>query len=269
MKNLIFLLDCVDDEDSVLIIIAEKLGHLCNYVGSAENTYVLLKPLELLVCGEESSIRDKALVSAQEIVKKMNENQILKYLFPLINKLANREWFTARSAAAALAPLAYDRVNDKCKSEITTILSRLSNDTAPTVRRSVAKSLPTIARSANANTLTEITELYKFFAKDDQDSIRIQIIPVSAVLAEYLSWDLKVCLYLFLLLIVLIFKFCVRPLSLFLPLSYLLGIELGEFVGACVIILKRFSLSLLILLDHLVVNQLPSSTILHLFMIIS
>jgi serine/threonine-protein phosphatase 2A regulatory subunit A len=150
-----------------------------------------LKPLELLVCGEESSIRDKALTSAQEIVKKMNENQIIKYLFPMINKLSNREWFTARSAAAALAPLAYDRVNDKYKQEIMTILEKLSNDTAPTVRRSVAKSLPTIAKNANANTLHQISELYKLFAKDDQDSIRIQVIPVSAVLAEYLSWDLK------------------------------------------------------------------------------
>lgn len=60
------------------------------------------------MCGEESSIRDKvshfssplsssyrliqALISAQEIVRKMNENQITKHLFPLLNKLSNREW---------------------------------------------------------------------------------------------------------------------------------------------------------------------------------
>mmetsp|Transcript_13431 Transcript_13431/g.14588 ORF Transcript_13431/g.14588 Transcript_13431/m.14588 type:complete len:596 (+) Transcript_13431:141-1928(+) len=186
-----FIADCVDDEDSVLTIIAEKLGNLCTFLGSNEYTYVLLKPLELLVCGEESSIRDKALISAQEIVRKMNENQITKHLFPLLNKLSNREWYTARSAAAALAPLAYDRVNDKYKAEIIATLNRLSGDSAPTVRRSVAKSLPLIAKFANTSTLAEIAELYKLFAKDDQDSIRIQIIPVSSVLAEFLSWELK------------------------------------------------------------------------------
>lgn len=61
--NFVDLIDCIDDEDSVLIIIAEKLGSLCSYLGSSEFTYVLLKPLELLICGEESSIRDKVRIA--------------------------------------------------------------------------------------------------------------------------------------------------------------------------------------------------------------
>lgn len=186
-----FIADCVDDEDTVLTVIAEKLGNLTNLLGGIDNLHVLLKPLELLICGEESSIRDKALVSAEEIVKKMNENQISKHLFPLLSKLAAKEWFTARAAAAALSPLAFERVNEKYRSDIMSILSRLSNDSAPTVRRSVAKALPLISKFANSNVLHEIAELYKVFSKDDQDSIRIQIIPASAVLAEYFQWDMK------------------------------------------------------------------------------
>lgn len=59
--NLITLLflDSMDDEDCVLNVIAEKLGELSDYVGGNDQAYVLLKPLESLVCGEESSIRDK------------------------------------------------------------------------------------------------------------------------------------------------------------------------------------------------------------------
>lgn len=124
-------------------------------------------------------------------INSRTENGNNYYLSSDSSHLITLRRYTARSAAAALAPLAYDRVNDKYKAEIIATLNRLSGDSAPTVRRSVAKSLPLIAKFANTSTLAEIAELYKLFAKDDQDSIRIQIIPVSSVLAEFLSWELK------------------------------------------------------------------------------
>ena len=34
-------------------------GELCKYVGGKEYVHVLLSPLELLICGEESSVRAK------------------------------------------------------------------------------------------------------------------------------------------------------------------------------------------------------------------
>lgn len=54
--------------------------------------YVLLKPLELLVCGEESSIRDKALASAEEIVKRMSTQHIFQHFIPLVHSLSSRDW---------------------------------------------------------------------------------------------------------------------------------------------------------------------------------
>jgi len=41
------------------MLIIPFLGYLGGYVGSVDNLYVLLKPLEYIVCGEESCIRDK------------------------------------------------------------------------------------------------------------------------------------------------------------------------------------------------------------------
>lgn len=72
------------------------------------------------------------------------------------------------------------------------MLSKLSEDDAPAVRRSVAKSLSPILRRSSSGSYKELVELYNRLSKDDQDSIRIQIIPASTVFVELLPWDMKV-----------------------------------------------------------------------------
>lgn len=54
--------------------------------------HVLIRPLELLVCGEESQIRDRALKSAEDIVLRMNEDQVVRHFMPLIQKLSAKDW---------------------------------------------------------------------------------------------------------------------------------------------------------------------------------
>lgn len=74
------------------------------------------------------------------------------------------------------------------------ILVRLSSDSAAAVRRSVARSLPSIIRKSalSPNFTADILEIYKSLSKDEQDSIRIQVIIVGVALAETASWEYKV-----------------------------------------------------------------------------
>jgi hypothetical protein len=145
----------------------------------------------------------------------MPEVQIVRHFCPLIYKLSNQDWyisktfsiacwiahicllydrFTSRSSAAALTPLVFHKVNDKLKSDMMSILVRLSSDSAAAVRRSVARSLPSIIRKSAVSTsfTAEILEIYKSLSKDEQDSIRIQVITVGVALAETASWEHKV-----------------------------------------------------------------------------
>lgn len=55
-----FLQDSVDDEDEVLLALAEELGkNFGDYVGGPEHAHVLLGPLENLSAVEETLVRDK------------------------------------------------------------------------------------------------------------------------------------------------------------------------------------------------------------------
>ena len=55
-----FLTDSLDDEDEVLLALAEELGKgFVEYVGGPEWAYLILAPLENLAAVEETLVRDK------------------------------------------------------------------------------------------------------------------------------------------------------------------------------------------------------------------
>src|ERR1700721_2623205 len=55
-----FLQDSVDDEDEVLLALAEELGrNFEEYIGGKEYAHILLGPLENLSAVEETLVRDK------------------------------------------------------------------------------------------------------------------------------------------------------------------------------------------------------------------
>lgn len=58
-----FLQDSVDDEDEVLLALAEELGkHFEEYIGGSEHAYLILGPLENLSAVEETLVREKVRV---------------------------------------------------------------------------------------------------------------------------------------------------------------------------------------------------------------
>ena len=56
---LTFLTELTDDDDDILVILAEALGNFIPLIGGSANALSLLKPLEPLACVEETIIRDK------------------------------------------------------------------------------------------------------------------------------------------------------------------------------------------------------------------
>lgn len=63
-----FLQESVDDEDEVLLALAEELGRdFEEYIGGKEYAHLLLGPLENLCAVEETVVRDKVRVWAASI----------------------------------------------------------------------------------------------------------------------------------------------------------------------------------------------------------
>lgn len=182
-----FLTESIDDEDDVIVIIAEKLGELSGYVGGKDHTHHLLAPLECLVSGEESPVRDKALKSIETVIEGMSNEHVVLFFVPLLIKLANRDWYTSRASAAALFHVAYKAVPDKTKRELENEFLRLCMDETPTVRRVASQHLVNMLKLVKSP--DSLMDVVKNFARDDQDSIRIQVIPICTALCGHSKSD--------------------------------------------------------------------------------
>lgn len=84
-KELIpFLSQNSDDDDEVLLVLAEELGAFIPYVGGLEHANVLLPPLETLCTIEETCVRDKAVESLCKIGAQLREQELVEYFIPLV-----------------------------------------------------------------------------------------------------------------------------------------------------------------------------------------
>jgi serine/threonine-protein phosphatase 2A regulatory subunit A len=81
---ILFLSENNDDEDEVLLAMAEELGVFIPYVGGVDHAHVLLPPLETLCTVEETCVRDKAVESLCRIGAQMKESDVVDWFVPVI-----------------------------------------------------------------------------------------------------------------------------------------------------------------------------------------
>ena len=183
-----FLEDTTDDEDEVLLVIAEKLGELRSCVGGTDYMACLLSPLRLLASVEEVSVRAATTKSLEQIMSDMTDAHVATHYVPFVMELAAQDWFTARISAVSLFAGAYARVPATSRSSWRSTFLRLCMDESPIVRRSALTCMGAMALAVQPNEVQEdFVPLLDTLAADQQDSVRIQVIPNCACLARLIS----------------------------------------------------------------------------------
>ncbi|RSH80586.1 uncharacterized protein EHS24_009168 [Apiotrichum porosum] len=188
-----FLQDQLDDEDEVLLVLAEELGSFTEYVGGKQFAWTILGPLENLAAVEETLVRDKAAESISSISTALSAEQIDQHFVPLLRRLANGDWFTSRTSACALFAAAYPNASAGAQEDMRRLFAGLVADDTPMVRRAAARALGPFAKAvAGVSTqhqllVTDMIPLYRRLAADDQDSVRLLTIPDLIAIASNLS----------------------------------------------------------------------------------
>lgn len=187
-----FLTESLDDEDEVLQVLAEQLKELLPLMGGLEYAYLLLRPLETLIMVEEGAVREPALVSMEAVLNSMTNDQLTEQYVPLLNRLATNDWFTSRMSSAALFHIAYKKLADPMKQKCRSLFLKLCSDETPMVRRTGAMNYGNMAKLAKPHELqAEFLAPLAALADDEQDSVRIQVIPMCISLAEILPLESK------------------------------------------------------------------------------
>lgn len=183
-----FLQDSVDDEDEVLLALAEELGTFEDYIGGKEYAHVLLGALENLSAVEETLVRDKAAESITKIATVLSPSQLEEYYIPLLKRLSHGEWFTSRTSSAALYSAVYANVSPAIQEELRKGFAALGSDDTPMVRRAAAKWLgPLLKHFSTPHILTDGLPIYRRLQSDDQDSVRLLTVEDLIVIAQRMS----------------------------------------------------------------------------------
>ena len=83
-----FISESNDDEDEVLLALAEELGGFLPFVGGVEYGHVLLSPLENLCSVEETVVRDKAVLSLAAVASSLPPQSVAAHFLPLVKVCA-------------------------------------------------------------------------------------------------------------------------------------------------------------------------------------
>ncbi|VDB99607.1 unnamed protein product [Peniophora sp. CBMAI 1063] len=184
-----FLQDSVDDEDEVLLALADELGkNFEEYVGGPEYAHVLLGPLENLSAVEETLVRDKAAESITKVAAVLSQQQIEQYYIPLLERLSRGEWFTSRTSSAALYAPVYAKVSTTIQDALRKGYSALAADDTPMVRRAAAKWLGALVKDlSKPHVLSDGLSIYRRLQSDDQDSVRLLTVEDLVAIAQQLT----------------------------------------------------------------------------------
>ncbi|KAG2188147.1 hypothetical protein INT44_000898, partial [Umbelopsis vinacea] len=183
-----FLDESTDDEDEVLLALAEELGNFSTCVGGNEHAHVLLRPLETLAAVEETVVRDMAVESLCKTAELLNQQQMEDHFVPLVKRLSSGDWFTSRTSAAGLFAAGHTKLTPETVDEMRKLFARLAHDDTPMVRRAAAKSLPKLAIVlSKEQLLSDLIPLIDSLSRDEQDSVRLLVVEAVISIAEKLD----------------------------------------------------------------------------------
>ena len=177
-------LEILDDEDEVLLLIAEVLGNFVEHVGGQGYCRILLPLLETLCQISDEQVREKTIASLKKMILK-NED----YFVSMLKRFNVSEYYTCKIVACDLIPNIYGSISAITQSEILNIYKNLMKDSLPMVRKAAAKSLSALIKVLNPGQDKDIMEIFQGALKDEEDFVRLFLVEALIQLANFLPMN--------------------------------------------------------------------------------
>ncbi len=96
-----FVNESVDDEDEILLALAEELAEFVPLVGGSQHAHFLLPPLESLATVDETVVRERAVASIVSVTGHMAPASVQEHLLPLLQVCAHGGYGLCPDSATA------------------------------------------------------------------------------------------------------------------------------------------------------------------------
>jgi serine/threonine-protein phosphatase 2A regulatory subunit A len=170
------------EDEEVPLAIAKKLPSLTKTVPAC----ALAPLLELIATLDETVLRDAAVVSLGALGAQEGSEFTFAYLLPLITRLFNDSWFSAKISACGLLSAVYPLVPPASQAELRRLYLAAFDDETPMVRRAAGLKLPEVLKVVKQDhVLLEFLPGLKRMATDEtQEMLRLSSLQCCAILAE-------------------------------------------------------------------------------------
>ena len=147
----------------------------------------LLRPLELIVCSDDSVVREKAIESLNKVAALISDSAVHNEYMELVKRQKKGDLFSMRISACQLYANIYRRLNEEKRAVVRKKFNKLSADDTPMVRRSAAKSLALLSKEMSREHMEQfLLPILKSLLQDKNDSVRINAVESSSSVAEHL-----------------------------------------------------------------------------------
>lgn len=182
---------CEEDNDEALSAVATCLGEFADRVGGGDHVACLLPLLEKLAQEEEYVVRNAAIKALAKLVPSFPKEALNSKFVPLLKRLSNGDWFTARVSACGIFAPCYPHVPETTQEELRSLFSILCKDDTPMVRKAVYSHLGDFAVTVQKEYFTsDVLPLLKMVAEDDVETMRVYLIDCVVLLTKHLSSSL-------------------------------------------------------------------------------
>ncbi|OHS97142.1 HEAT repeat family protein [Tritrichomonas foetus] len=171
-----YTIETTDHNPHDLSIIGEELGKLLNDVGGPSHIKILLEALRTLCENEDILIREPATDSIVKLGKLLTKSEY-GVITQFAKDLCEDTWYPLRCSGACVCCELYHYFPDSVLKEIDQELASLAGDQMVMVRRSLAKSIPSLIKSER-NSVQLASNIIKALSSDESAAVAIEI-PIS------------------------------------------------------------------------------------------
>ena len=171
-----YLNEFLDDEEEVLLAMAEIVPDLFDLVGGKNYAYLLLDILERLCAIEDSSVCNAAIKSFKLVLSKLDSSKLELLLLEQISRMSSSEWINSKLALASLLPVISKDVSVDGQSTILDVFRSLITNANSEVRKQAAENFKHFIGKVHLRHESNLQELLGLFGVDKEDSVRIILV---------------------------------------------------------------------------------------------
>ena len=176
-----------NDNDEVFSGIAKQLGSFVELVGGTAHAACLLPLLEKFAAEEETVIRNNACASLAKIIPQLPAIACREELFPMIQRLVEVDWFTARCSSCVIIAASYEHLEADMQQRLRSWYLAMCSDETPMVKKAALKSLGDLCVKVDVKTImSDFMPIIRELVTDDMDSVRVFAADICASLAQVL-----------------------------------------------------------------------------------